>query len=229
MCSFRSVSCCSPFRLLGLPVDLVAGKLCGGLVHVLLRTAEQFSGAEWGNFRVPMPPVWASSLYFVSLILALSLPSKWLRRFCIGAATVALTLILACPFEPKTPAGRLQLTALDVRQGDSLFLSFPDQSNLLVDGGGLLGRSFGEHFDDDSFDIGEQVVSPFLWSLGVGRIDAVALTHAHHDHMSGLHALLNNFEVGELWVGENPLTPEYVNLLKAALRRTVRVRSSRRW
>jgi competence protein ComEC len=211
--------------LLGLPVDLIAGKLCGSLVHVLLRTAEQFSGAEWGNFRVPMPPVWASSLYFVSLILALSLPSKWLRRFCIGAATVALTLILACPFKPKTPAGRLQLTALDVRQGDSLFLSFPDQSNLLVDGGGLLGRSFGEHFDDDSFDIGEQVVSPFLWSLGVGRIDAVALTHAHHDHMSGLHALLNNFEVGELWVGENPLTPEYVNLLKAALRRTVRVRT----
>jgi len=211
--------------LFGLPIELVAGKLCGTLVHVLLRAAEQFSGSEWGNFRVPTPPAWVSSLYFVSLILALSLPAKWPRRFCIGAATVALALILACPFDPMTPAGRLQLTALDVRQGDSLFLSFPDQSNLLVDGGGLLGHSFGEHFDDDRFDIGEQVVSPFLWSLGVRRIDAVALTHAHHDHMSGLHALLNNFEVGELWVGENPLTPEYVNLLKAALRRTVPVRS----
>jgi competence protein ComEC len=210
---------------LGLPTDLVAGKLCGSLIHVLLRAAEHLSGAEWGNFRVPTPPVWLSSLYFVSLILALSLPSKWLRRFSIGAATAALALILTCPFAPRTPAGRFQLTALDVRQGDSLFLSFPDQSNLLVDGGGLLGRSFGEHFDDDSFDVGEQVVSPFLWSLGVRKLDAVALTHAHHDHMSGLYALLNNFEVGELWVGENPLTPEYVRLLKAALRRSVSIRT----
>jgi competence protein ComEC len=142
----------------------------------------------------------------------------------MATATVVLTLILVYPFQPRTPTDRLQLTALDVRQGDSLFLSFPDQSNLLVDGGGLLGRSFGEHFDDDSFDIGEQVVSPFLWSRGVQKLDAIALTHAHHDHMSGLHALLNNFDVGELWVGDNPLTPEYVGLLKSALRRTVPIR-----
>jgi competence protein ComEC len=211
--------------LVGLPADFLAAKVCGSLVHVLLRTAELFSGSEWGNFRVPTPPAWASTLYFVSLILALSLPSKWFRRFCSGIAVAALTLILICPFEPRTRGGSLELTALDVRQGDSLFLTFPDRSNLLVDGGGLLGRSFGEHFDDDIFDIGEQVVSPFLWSLGIRRLDAVALTHAHHDHMSGLYALLNNFEVGELWVGENPLTPEYVSLLKAAMRRTVPIRS----
>jgi len=212
---------------LGVPSDLVAGKVCGGLVHILLRAGDQFSGAEWGNFRVPTPPLWASSLYFISLILALSLPSKRLRRFCLGTAAVALMLIILFPFGPKTPVDRLQLTALDVRQGDSLFLSFPDRSNLLIDGGGLLGRSFGEHFDDDRFDVGEQVVSPFLWSFGIRRIDALALTHAHHDHMAGLHALLNNFEVGELWVGENPLTPAYVSLMKAALRRGVSIRRLR--
>ncbi|MBM3802895.1 MAG: DUF4131 domain-containing protein [Acidimicrobiia bacterium] len=210
--------------LLGLPANLVVGKLCGSLVSLLLWVAERFSGAEWGNYRVPTPPAWLPCLYFACLILVLSRPSTWLRRVSIGFGSAALVLMLICPFTARTPKGRLQMTAIDVRQGDSLFLSFPDRSNLLVDGGGLLGRSFGEHFDDDRFDVGEQVVSPFLWSLGVRRIDAVALTHAHHDHMSGLHAIFRNFEVGELWIGNNPLTPEYVNLLKSALRRAIRIR-----
>ena len=209
---------------LGLPAGLIGGKTCRGLIQLLLQSAEHLSGTNWGNFRIPTPPVWASCLYFLSVILALSLPSKWARRISWGAAAVALTLILACPYEPRSRAGRLELTVLDVRQGDSLFLSFPDHSSLVVDGGGLLGRSFGEHFDDDSFDVGERVVSNYLWSVGLRKIDALALTHAHHDHMSGLRALLDNFEVGELWVGQNPLTPEYINLLKAALRRGIVIR-----
>jgi competence protein ComEC len=42
--------------------------------------------------------------------------------------------------------------------------------------------------------------------------------------MGGLHALLDNFDVSELWVGQNPLVPEYVNILKTALRHSVPIR-----
>ena len=36
----------------------------------------------------------------------------------------------------------------------------------------------------------------FLWSRGLKRIDVVALTHAHEDHLGGLAAVLRNFRVG---------------------------------
>lgn len=210
--------------LLGLPLMALLSAFCALLVNALLQLAQYFSNPNWGNFRLPAPPGWICLLYFLCLALAL-VPVRWLRWPSIGFAAAALFLLLTQPFPPRTPVGLLQLTAIDVRQGDSLLLSFPDRSNLLVDGGGLLGRTFGEHFAEDSFDVGEEVVSPFLWSLGVKRVDALVLTHAHHDHMSGLHALMENFSVGELWVGENPLVPDYVNLLKRALRHNVRVRS----
>ena len=57
---------------------------------------------------------------------------------------------------------------------------------MLIDGGGPLGPYRGE------FDYGEDVVSPYLWSRGLDRLDVVVLTHAHGDHLSGLPRIIQN-------------------------------------
>jgi competence protein ComEC len=206
------------------PLALVLTKGCAVLVEILLNLAEYFSGPAWGNFRLPAPPMWLYVVYFLCLMLALLPLARRVRWAGAIVAAGTFGLLLVFPFSPRTASGLLQLTFVDVRQGDSIFVSFPDQSSLVIDGGGLLGRSFGEQFDEERFDVGEQVVSPFLWSLGVRKLDALVLTHAHHDHMAGLEALLKNFEIGELWVGQNPLVPEYVSLLKGSLRKSVPIR-----
>src|SRR5262249_44379048 len=57
-------------------------------------------------------------------------------------------------------------------------------------------------------EIGEDVVSPYLWDRSIRTVDVVALTHAHEDHSGGLAALMENFHVRELWTGatsDNPL------------------------
>jgi competence protein ComEC len=74
-----------------------------------------------------------------------------------------------------------------------------------------------------TIDLGEEVVSPYLWSRSIRRLDIVALSHAHADHIGGLPALLENFDVGELWVGANPPTADYRRLLETASRRRVPV------
>ena len=61
---------------------------------------------------------------------------------------------------------------------------------MLIDGGGVL--SFGHHAAA-RLDIGEDVVSPYLWSRSIRKIDVVALTHAHDDHAGGLPAIIENF------------------------------------
>jgi competence protein ComEC len=152
-------------------------------------------------------------------------PVMNLLNYVVGFLAVAAFLLLIIqPFPPRGSPGCLELTVLDVRQGDSQLLLFPDTTSMLVDGGGLPAQGFGEDFSEERFDIGERVVSPFLWSKGIKEINVVVLTHAHHDHLSGLNAVIRNFKVGELWIGRNSPTPEYLSFLSKVVQRGIRIR-----
>ena len=105
-------------------------------------------------------------------------PSAW--RLCwrvdgrFGPGRLGLAGLLACaiwivlfPPKPQWHPGVLEVTAIDVGQGDSLLLITPEGKTLLLDAGGVTENSRSD------FDVGEEVVSPYLWSRGIRRLDAV--------------------------------------------------------
>src|SRR5205823_4112180 len=95
----------------------------------------------------------------------------------------------------------------------------PQGRMLLLDAGG----PFGPWRSD--FDYGEDVVSPYLWSRGISRLDAVALSHAHSDHITGLYSVIANFRPRELWLGPNPRTRALEQLLLSARQQNTAVLS----
>jgi competence protein ComEC len=103
--------------------------------------------------------------------------------------------------------GKLELTAIDVSQGDSLLLVFPDGETMLVDAGGFPGMERMKR--KPQIDMGEDVVSPYLWSRRIRHLDYVVLTHGHSDHMAGMAAILDNFHPKALWIGAEPPTAEW--------------------
>jgi competence protein ComEC len=154
------------------------------------------------NWRVPSPPVWLGIALAAALIAAAIWRSRW------GATIVAalLVLLLWHPFAPDVQPGELELTAIDVGQGDSLLVVFPDGKRMLVDGGGI--PAFGR-IGRSQLDIGEDVVAPYLWDRGFRTLDVVALSHAHEDHSGGLAALIAAFHPREVWTGITPDAPEW--------------------
>ncbi len=184
-----------------------------------------FGSRTLGDFRIPAPLLWQSVVFCALLAVAMLLArgARWQRR-ASWAAMVLAALAAVLPRPIQHPHDALLMEAIDVGQGDSLLLITPDGKTLLIDGGGFGG---GPHQAPQEFDIGEEVVSEVLWARGIRHLDAVALTHAHSDHMGGLPAVLRNFRPTELWVGNNPRFGAYNALLNEAANLHVRLRSFR--
>jgi competence protein ComEC len=162
--------------------------------------------------RVATPHLAAIILAVVALILAMILARRraWLAAAGLAALIASALWISTIPPRPDIREGMLEMTAIDVGQGDSILLVSPQGRTMLVDAGGIPKWMHSE------LDIGEDVVSPYLWSRGISRLDVVALTHAHADHMGGMGAVLANFRPRELWLGVDSPAPELQSLLSEA-------------
>ncbi len=200
------------------------------LLHLGVRLVHLFGSVTAGDFRIPAPLPVQVAVFCILLGLAVVLSrlgnatnAHWQRRLAWLAMIVA-AMVVVMPRPIEHPHDALLVEAIDVGQGDSLLLITPEGKTILVDGGGFGG---GLRQAAQDFDIGEEVVSPTLWSRGIRHLDVVALSHAHSDHMGGLPSVLRNFRPSELWLGNNPPVAAYNALLDEARLLGVQVRTMR--
>lgn len=146
---------------------------------------------------------WVEGRSFL-LVSALLLGATFLPRYrrpAIGLIALGALLLPA----PK-------LAALDVGQGDGLFLRLANRETLLVDGGPPSRR-------------GDAFVNRSLERLSIGALDHILLTHPDRDHLGGLPSLLTRHRAGALWLrAEHLRDPRLLPLLATAERAGTPVR-----
>ncbi len=196
-------------------VAILPAAVTAGLLHSISGIVQLFSAMGAGDIRIPNPGNLAIAAGI--LLIGVAVWAARNSRFPVWLPIAALACSAASVFYPRALVyrpGVLEVTAIDVGQGDSLLLVSPQGKTLLIDAGGPTGGS--SQGPSGNFEIGEDVVSPVLWSRNIRRLDAVALTHAHSDHMGGMPSVLVNFRPRVLWVGTNPDIPAYDALLAEA-------------
>jgi competence protein ComEC len=199
-------------------LGIVLGHILSFWIGTLLASIHWFAQLPSSSIRVPSPPTALLAGFFAAALVlsaAILTNRKWISGIALAFVITCAALIISYPFAARFEHGRLEVTVLDVGQGDSIFVAFPDGRTMLVDAGGLPGANYIRGMRP-GFDIGEDVVSPFLWSHGLKRIDTVVMTHAHEDHLGGMPAVLRNFRVGEVWVGRDEDTPGYRSVVAEA-------------
>lgn len=102
---------------------------------------------------------------------------------------------------------------IDVGQGDSVFIELSNQKTMLIDAG---EASKGK------------TVASYISSKGYSRIDYLIGTHPHADHIGGLAYIINNFDIGNIYMPKaisNSKT--YENLLNTISAKGLKITTAR--
>jgi competence protein ComEC len=178
-------------------VAAVSGYVAASAAGALVGSAGLVEWAPWLAIRMPPPAAAVTATYLAAVLLLAAWPhwpgtrTRTARRLRLATRSVAVgmaVVVLTAPSTWRWPwraDARLRIVALDVGQGDATLVEFPDGSRWLVDAGGLPGSS--------RYDIGARVVAPALWHRGVGRLDALVLTHGDPDHIGGAASVVDDF------------------------------------
>ena len=183
-----------------------------GTVHWL--GGAQMVGTSLADLRVAMPSLTVILAAIAALALAM-LAARQKRIFSLASLALLAAVASWIAFVPSRPhirPGVMEMTTIDVGQGDSILLVTPQGRAMLIDAGGL------PQWMHSDFDIGEQVVSSYLWNRGIDRLDAVVITHPHADHLGGMPAVIANFHPQQLWISIDKPKGELAPIVVQALR-----------
>lgn len=99
------------------------------------------------------------------------------------------------PSEPSSPGtqptleGTLEMTVIDIGQGDCIFLQFPDGQTMIMDA----GSEFGSTNEYDQ-------LAAHLTLRGIDSLDYVFITHSDYDHIRYMQDIFEDYEVKNIYM-----------------------------
>lgn len=158
------------------------------LADIILQALSRFLAAlaDWpvASLNLGQPSLLAIGFAIFGLLVVLAprgIPARWLGW------VMFFPLLFV---ETKTPEpGDVTVTLLDVGQGLSAVVRTTHHT-LVFDAGARF---------DSGFDLGASVVAPFLRHQGVGKIDAMVISHGDNDHIGGAASVLGAFAVDRIY------------------------------
>jgi len=190
-------------------------------VEQVVRTIAALPGAR---ATLATPPLAAIALYdaaAVAAAVALRGGRTALAATILGAGCVAVAL----PNVVRFPHG-LEITSLDVGQGDAAVIRTPHDHIILIDTGGELERAGAT---SNAERAGARIVLGYLRRAGIRAIDLMLLTHPHGDHLGGAAPIIDAMPVGMILdSGQSYAGRAYRDAISAARSHGVKIVLARR-
>ena len=146
------------------------------------------SRIPYGVLQSGRPEPWQAAAYAALLVVLTALvygrgkklPGFWKCQWILGAL---------CLLFLRTESG-LQVTVLDVGQGDCIYIRSGEGRHYLIDGG-----------SSSKSGVAQYQMLPYLAYEGAGHLDAVFVTHSDGDHCNGILEWLGAYPAEGITIG----------------------------
>lgn len=180
---FAGIMMVGVFALMPLPLRNLSFFCLEILVNSLIFISEILSNLPLSTITIKTPNITYIISYYIILTAILLSRSKIILRIMkkevilsILKKFIAIVLIfcLIVQFFKIFNNRDLKIYFIDVGQGDSTLIVTPKNKVILIDGGGSY---------DESYDVGKNVLVPYLLDRGIQKIDYIIVSHFDNDHV----------------------------------------------
>ena len=170
------------------PIAEILGIFLNFFLNILLKIAEISSLIPASLIYVKTPYLVECIVYYL-IICAIYNKSKikrdkifiWFYKNKYKVISILTIIIISCYFVSNLTTNYLRIYFVDVGQGDCTLIQTPENKNILIDGG---GSEFG------SFDVGKNILLPYLLARRITTIDYMIISHFDSDHIRTVSFLL---------------------------------------
>ena len=171
-------------------ISTFTGLITAGLVYIplkiILLSSRFFSSFSFAVLRVPSPDFFIFAIYLLFLFLLYNLLRKKRKIRTVKISSVLLSILIVSVICFRLWQNSfLEISFINVGQGDAALIRVPGSISILLDAG---GSEIGS-----SFDVGNNIVMPFLINRGIMNIDIAMVSHYHYDHAGGFYLLWRVF------------------------------------
>ncbi len=185
----------------------------GYLIDYIMIIAKACSKLSFLNFTVSTPSVFEIILYYMIIWALINRKNNLLKRVLVG---IIIFLIAITKVYDAIPKKYVEVSCVDVGQGDCFFIETSKGKRILIDGGGS---------ETSSYDVGKNILLPYLLDRKCRKIDLIFISHAHADHINGIMTVIENLKVGKVIIGVQNLKDAKVEeLYKICKKRHVEIK-----
>lgn len=161
-----------------------------------------------GDFSIKTAGPGAAAIILI-YITVFGLASEWTRVMLLRKEPKAvlkqgillmmpLAMLFSCLYDPISDD---EIVFVAVGQGDCVHIR-EEGHDVLIDGGGQAsyGSSDPEEDPDPGYNIGKNILMPYLMHSGSDAVDIALVTHLHADHYKGIEELSEVFPVGAIGI-----------------------------
>ncbi len=163
------------------------------LTYLMLYLVQVFGNPSYSFINITQFSLYDSILFYLTFGLIFSQWTRFNRIFTkslfVSLSFAVFIVLISFDNSESLSNNKLSVLAIDVGQGDSFLIKFPNGQTALVDAGEATPK----------FDNGKRVIIPLLNKLGIKKIDYLFISHIDSDHYMGSLSLIREGRIGQIY------------------------------